>query len=111
MIGSILTGLLTAVIVFLPRYLYLRFSGLAWSSPVLILGVGAVAILLQKYFMDRRAWRSNYSGLSDLLLHVHSSLGSNSVFNWVIQGVVSFLLTCFGSVAGPEGGLPNLHWP
>jgi H+/Cl- antiporter ClcA len=103
MIHAALIGLFTAGVVALPKYLYLSFPDLPWFSPILILGVGAVALCLQRFVLNRGVQDQNYQGLGDLLVQVHSPQSSDSSLRWLIRGLISFLLSLFGGVAGSEG--------
>jgi len=103
MIGPVLTGVITAVVVFVPRLLYSLWPAYEWSNPVFILGVGAIAMLIQKYALERNAVRTSYGGISDLFFHIHSPFSSQSSAIWAVRGLISFLLTCFGGCAGGEG--------
>src|SRR3954470_9237276 len=102
MIESALSGIVAAVIVFLPRYLLVVFPGVDWFSPVFILGIGALAMILQKFVLDTKKGSQNYDGMADLLIHIHAPFNPDSPLRWGIHALLSFLLTVFGGTVGPE---------
>jgi CIC family chloride channel protein len=108
MLSPILTGIIAAVAVFLPRYFFSKVFELSWSYPILILGVGAAAMILQKYVIERREGSPIYGGIADLIFHIHTPSSHDSSIRWVTRGFTSFLLTCFGSAVGPEGAATEL---
>lgn len=108
MYGAALTGLLAALLVFLPRYFDARFSGFSWSSPVYLLGIGALAMVFQKFILNRRPGNPNYDGLADLFIHIHTPYAMDSPLRWFLRGVSSFLLALFGGTVGYEGSAIEL---
>lgn len=103
MLGSILVGLTAATIVVFSQYLHSYFSGVIWASPLFILGVGAFAMILQKFVLNRRPGNPNYDGLADLFLYIHQPTYRDSPVLWLSRGVISFLLAFFGAHVGLEG--------
>ena len=73
------------------------------SSPIFILGVAVVAMMIQKFLLDRRPGSRNYDGLADLMIHIHSPASPDSPLRWFARGVISFLLAVFGGEVGVEG--------
>lgn len=110
MIGEISVGLIAALLVLAPQMIqaliHTKF-GPDWahvlSAPVLILGVSVVAVLLQRFLLDRREGSRNYDGLADLMIHIHSPATPDSASRWTVRGVISFLLALCGGIAGSEG--------
>jgi CIC family chloride channel protein len=100
--GAIQIGLLAAIVASVPAWIRSRIP-FGWSSPVLVLGVAVVAVLLQRYFVDRRPGYRGYDGVADLLVHVHAPSESDPASRWFVRGAISFLLTLFGGLVGPEG--------
>ncbi len=103
MMKPVLFGLLAAVVVAVPRYSRAYLTSIPWFSPILVLGVAVVAMLFQRFLLDRRAGNRNYDGITDLIVHIHSSSAADSPLRWVLRGIISSLLTLFGGIVGPEG--------
>jgi CIC family chloride channel protein len=110
MLGEISTGLIAAVLVLAPQLIQSLVQskfGPEWAAvlraPILILGVSVIAVLLQRFLLDRQEGSRNYDGLADLMIHIHSPATPDSASRWTVRGVISFLLTLCGGVAGPEG--------
>lgn len=108
MLKSVLTGFIAAVIVFLPRYIFVNFPQLDWSSPVFILAIGAIAVFFRKFLLNSRAGGTNYNGVADLYMHIHTPFKEDSPLRWLLHGIISFLLVLFGGMVGPEG--PATEW-
>ncbi|MGZ3709326.1 MAG: chloride channel protein, partial [Bdellovibrionota bacterium] len=79
---------------------YLR---LAWVMSLLVLGIGALGMMLQRFILDRRPGSRAYDGLADLFIHIHSPSAPDSPLRWALRGTISFALAFFGGAAGPEG--------
>lgn len=103
MLAATLTGIVTALVVVMPQYLHVNFPEFGWGSPVLILGVGLVAILFQKFSQTFLSEGPRYDGLADLFVHIHSPSVADSFITWNLRGIISFLLVVFGGCVGPEG--------
>lgn len=103
MIESALFGIVAALVVFLSRYLPILLPGIDWFSPLYILEIGAFAMILQKFVLDRKRGSPNYNGMADLLIHIHAPFSADSPLRWGIHSLLSFLLTIFGGTVGPEG--------
>jgi CIC family chloride channel protein len=103
MLGSILLGLVAAVVASIPPALHEGFRGIAWSAPIPVLGVAAAAMLIQHFILDRRSGYRGYDGLADLFVDVHTPGASDSTLRWTLRGFVSLLLSVFGGSAGSEG--------
>jgi H+/Cl- antiporter ClcA len=109
--GAILTGFLAALIVFFPRYFYLKFPNAAWTPHFVILSVlivGMLAALMQKYRLKRREESSDYDGLPDLFIQIHAPFKPDSPLRWAVKGWISFCLSFVGSSVGPEGAAVEL---
>src|SRR5262249_8746548 len=101
--GPILTGLLAAFVVSVPRLIRGLFPQVEWTAPVFILGITALAMIAQRFLIDRRPGHRGYDGVADLFIHIHSPANPDSASRWGIRGVIPFLLTLFGGTVGPEG--------
>ncbi|MGK5084148.1 chloride channel protein [Bdellovibrionota bacterium FG-1] len=101
MTGAVILGVLAAVVVLIPPWIQAHLPFV--FAPVLILGVAAVAMLLQRFILDRRAGSRSYDGLADLFIHIHSPFPQDSPLRWVMRGCISFLLTICGGGVGSEG--------
>ena len=116
MIASILTGLFAAIVVAFPQilrnssspHLSSFSSHLGWNAPIFILGVTALAMVLQRFFIDRKPGNRIYDGLADLFIHIHSLSSPDSASRWGMRGFLSFLLNLFGGTVGPEGAAVEL---
>jgi len=108
MLGPTIIGLLAACIAFIPKFLHSRFPSLDGYTPVAVLGIGAFSIFLQKILLFRKAESSNYDGLVDLFLTIHSPLSFSSATRWMMRGSQTFLLCLFGGGAGSEGAV--MEW-
>ena len=116
MIASVLTGLFAALIVAFPQILrnssspvFAHFSAtFGWNAPIFILGVTAVAMVMQRFFIDRKPGNRIYDGLADLFIHIHSLSSPDSAGRWGMRGFLSFLLNLFGGTVGPEGAAVEL---
>jgi CIC family chloride channel protein len=111
MTGSILIGLLAAVLALGPQ-LVQKFVGpsvLPWlQSPSMLLGVAFVAVLLQRFVLNRKDGAATYDGFSDLMIHIHSPATPDSPLRWTVHGIVSFLFALCGGVVGPEGAATEI---
>lgn len=107
MLGAVLVGLLSAIIVAVPALLhFLDPSGyrfLSWYSPGFLIGIALVAILLQRLVVDRYPGPKSYNGLADIFIHIHAPSTPDSPLRWVVRGLISFLLVLFGGNIGSEG--------
>jgi H+/Cl- antiporter ClcA len=101
-------GFLAAAWVGVQPWIHTLFSGFPLSSPIFILGIGALAMLLQRYVLDPRPGSGAYDGLADLFIHIHSPAIPDPPMRWGLRGMISFLLSFFGGVIGPEGGAVEL---
>ena len=92
---AVVIGLLAAFVVTLPQWLWKRLPE----------GVSVAVILIAfSTFLFREINRSFASlGWAEFLLHVHSPFSYRGPGQWFLQGLMSFLLTLFGGIAGPEG--------
>jgi H+/Cl- antiporter ClcA len=102
MIGAVGTGLLAAFVVTLPYWIQSWAPDL--SSPVFVLGVASVAMVIQRFVVDRRSGSRTYDGMADLFIHIHSPSSPDSALRWAMRGVTSLLLSICGGTVGPEGG-------
>jgi H+/Cl- antiporter ClcA len=106
MLGEITVGLIAGALVFLPELIlkHIPHAGMMlFQAPMLILGVSVIAVLLQRFLLDRREGSRNYDGLADLMIHIHSPATPDSSARWSVRGVISLLLNLCGGIAGPEG--------
>jgi CIC family chloride channel protein len=103
MLGPVTIGLLAAVIVTVPRALQAWLPQISWSSPIFLLGIAAIAMMVQRFVIDRKPGPRSYDGLADLFIHVHSPASPDSPLRWSLRGLISLLLNLFGGAAGPEG--------
>jgi H+/Cl- antiporter ClcA/CBS domain-containing protein len=119
MAGSILIGLLAAVIALLPQIIeklalksqvaFLGPSFLVWlGAPSMILAVTAVAILLQRFYLQQKDGSPTYDGLADLVIHVHSPEIRDTPARWTAHGLVSLLFALCGGVVGMEGAAAEI---
>src|SRR5580658_9573282 len=115
MIGEISVGLIAALLVLAPQLIQALIQtkfGPEWvlvlRAPVLILGVSVIAVLLQRFLLDRREGSRNYDGLADMMIHIHQPTTPDSAARWTVRGMISFLLQLFGGVAGPEGAAAEM---
>ncbi len=96
-------GVIAAALVSLPQILRLYLPS-SWNYvPGLVLFVGVIAVILQRWVLDRGPRDSQYHGLADLLIFVHKPMAQGTPLSWVAHGFVSFLLAMAGGLAGPEG--------
>src|SRR3954471_22443556 len=96
MFGSILLGLVAAVVASIPPALNQGFRGISWSAPIPVLGVAAAAMLIQHFILDRRSGYRGYDGLADIFVDVHTPGAADSALRWSLRGLVSLLLAVFG---------------
>ena len=112
MLGPILLGIVAAAFATLPfEVVFLlesRFQGFSAASPIFILGVTGVAMLLQRFLLDRRAGARAYDGVADLFIHIHSVANPDSALRWLVRGINSLLLAVFGGTVGIEGAAAEL---
>ena len=111
MLEQVLIGLIAAVFVVLPKYLFcvFQFPGqISRQAPIFILLVGVIAIFLHKSILRRRSLSPHYSGLADLLVQIHIPADPSTFVRWVVHGFCSFLLIFFGGCTGPEGA--GVEW-
>jgi CIC family chloride channel protein len=101
--GPVLIGLIAACVVTLPATLRALLPGIDWAAPILLLGVAAAAMVIQRFVLDRRPGHRGYDGLADLFVHIHQPAAPDSAARWSLRGMISFLLTLFGGTVGPEG--------
>lgn len=100
---AILMGLLASFCVSMPAILRSTFPNVSWSLPVFVLGIAAVSVIIQRFFIDRRPGERTYDGLADIFIHVHGPGKADSSLRWIMRGAISFLFTLFGGIVGPEG--------
>src|SRR4051812_29814521 len=103
MLEPVLIGLVAATLTVLPSHIRAFFPGFTWQSPLMVLGVAAAAMLLQRFVIYRRPGNRNYDGVSDLMIHIHSPGDPDSATRWGVRGLISLLLSLFGTAVGPEG--------
>lgn len=106
--GALVAGSLAAVLVVIPPWVQAHFPGV--FSPMMIPGVAAVAMLLQRFVLDSHGGvRSRaYDGMADLFIHIHSPSSPDPAFRWAIRGLNSLLLAICGGKAGVEGAATEL---
>ena len=119
MAGSILIGLLAAVVTLLPQIIE-KFASkgqgaffgpnlLVWlQSPSMILGVTAIAILLQRFYLRQKDGSPTYDGLSDIVIHIHSPEIRDTPARWTAHGLISFLFALCGGTVGMEGAAAEI---
>ncbi|MBN21397.1 MAG: hypothetical protein CL678_08935 [Bdellovibrionaceae bacterium] len=105
-IRLVLLGMLAGVITNLPEVLWTIYPGIGWSHPIVLAGVLTFFLLvsfglIQKESTGRAVFQ--YSGLSNLLVHIHSPPNTDSSQRWLWRALHSALLHLFGGVAGSEG--------
>ena len=100
---SVRIGIIAALIVIAPQAIQAQFPSVNWASPLFLLGIGALAIFLYGRERLKKSEELTGSGLSDLLLYVHSPLSQDSHLKWLVRAVISFLLVLCGGRAGAEG--------
>lgn len=119
---SIFLGAIAALSAAIPLVLHSLASALApasastvdreasWllSSPVFVLGITGLAAIGQRYLIDRTYTRRSFSGIADLLLHIHLPSVPDSAFRWFFRGMISLGLSIFGGSVGPEGAAVEL---
>src|SRR6185437_1928804 len=105
MLGEISVGLIAGLLVLAPQiiqYWVGSHFGAQWAlvlrAQVLILGVSVIAVLLQRFLLDRREGSRNYDGLADLMIHIHSPATPDSASRWTVRGLISFLLNLCGGI-------------
>ncbi len=103
MIHSLMIGFTAAASICLFQWLHHTFANFNWTSPVFILGISGVAVLIQKFLLERKIGHRSYDGLADVFIHIHSPASMDSPFFWFIRGLLSFLLALFGGAVGIEG--------
>ncbi len=103
MIQAIGIGIITAILISLPAAFRAYLQGTWLASPGWILLVGVLAMLLQKWILDRRFRDSQYHGLADLLIYVHKPVAQGTSLSWAVHGLISFLLSLVGGLVGAEG--------
>jgi H+/Cl- antiporter ClcA len=103
MVAPILLGLVAAVFASIPSALNLLFRNFPWAAPLPVLALTAVAVILQKFVLDRGPGYRGYDGLADLFVDVHTPGVGNFPGRWAARGLISMLLATFGGAAGPEG--------
>ncbi len=103
MLQAIAIGILVAGFVHFPKIVRNILPDFPWDTSVLILGVGVLALLVGKAFLDTRDRNEAASSLTRLLIYVHSPGSRGSIFRWVYQGLLSFFLCLISGVVGPEG--------
>ena len=103
MIGSITAGLLAAVLVMLPQLIHAQLPTIPWAAPLFLVLVVGIALLIQRFVIDRYPGHRRYDGLADLFIHIHSPAAPDSAMRWSMRGVVSFLFSIFGERVGAEG--------
>lgn len=103
MLRPILIGICSAVVVFFTQYLT---TSLYPSYRLLILALfclGIVAASLEAKLSKRSVEPPFFSGLANLLIHILSPSGLETVAQWAMRGGFSFLLALCGGIAGTEG--------
>jgi CIC family chloride channel protein len=108
MLNPILIGFVAAVAASLPAVARALFPHVDWAAPVFVLGVACLAVVFYRFVLERRRGKGGYDGLSDLFIYVHSPSTSDTGTNWLVRGVLSFFLSLFGGLAGPEGAATEL---
>ncbi|HAR42470.1 MAG TPA: hypothetical protein DCS07_07535 [Bdellovibrionales bacterium] len=107
MLSPIFLGLIAAAAVAIPIqlgvFIEAHFHSLLLSAPVFLLAATGIAMLMQRFVLDRTRGSRGFDGLPDIFIHIHSSANPDSALRWVARGLNSFLLTFFGGTVGPEG--------
>jgi H+/Cl- antiporter ClcA len=106
--GALVAGGLAAILVVLPPWIQAHFPGV--FSPMMIPGVAAIAMLLQRFVLDRHVGSRGraYDGMADLFIHIHSPSSPDPALRWAVRGLNSFLLAICGGKAGVEGAATEL---
>ena len=103
MTAPIFAGVLAAVVASVPPLVQGLGSDEYLRSPALVLGIACIAMVIQRFVIDRRSGPRAYDGLADLFIHIHSPASPDSSLRWVLRGFISLLLSVFGGAVGPEG--------
>ncbi|OFZ23326.1 MAG: hypothetical protein A2X94_03760 [Bdellovibrionales bacterium GWB1_55_8] len=112
MLRPIFLGTVAAVVIALISRLTQWMEGVfprfSLQAPVLILGVTAVAMLLQRFVLDRKPGPRAFNGLADFFAHIHGMGSADPAIRWFIRGCNSLLLSFFGGSIGPEGAASEI---
>ena len=126
MFQAALTGWVAALIVLLPKLLTGHLPQINWNAPVNVLTVTFLAVAFQsswlltlqagglekltqlgqfkkkigKKYFPARAIQESISGLIE---DIHQISEDDHFKGWKVRAVISFLLSVFGGMAGPEG--------
>jgi CIC family chloride channel protein len=101
MLGAIWTGWIAAVAVVLLGKLSERFSQL--SDPLVVLLAVTIAILIQRFFLDRRRGGGKFSGLADLMIQIHQPSAPDSSLRWLLRSIISGMFHLCATPIGSEG--------
>jgi CIC family chloride channel protein len=101
MIAALCTGWVAAIAVILAGIAFERAPNL--DGPLAVLLAMAVAIFIQRFFLDR--WRGNrrFDGPADLMIHIHSPVAPDSPTRWFLRAIMSAVFNICGAPVGPEG--------
>jgi len=107
MISPILLGLIAAFAIVLPlelgTFLEARFPSVTLTAPLFLLAVTGIAMLMQRFVLDKTRGARGFDGLPDIFIHIHSSANPDSALRWAARGFNSLLLSLFGGTVGAEG--------
>ena len=101
MIAPVIVGVLAAFLVTLPPWFQGQLPGV--FLPIMVPGVAALAVMLQRFVLDHSQGSRTYDGVADLIIHIHSPSNPDTALRWAVRGLNSLLLAVCGGVAGPEG--------
>ncbi len=101
MLPAIWTGLIAASIVIASGMAVERVPRL--GDPLALLLATALAILLQRFFLDRRRGGRRFDGLADLMIHIHQPASPDSSARWFLRSLVSLFFHVCGAPVGVEG--------
>jgi H+/Cl- antiporter ClcA len=104
MLSAIATGLIAAGVVSLGAVI--RQPN--WSAPVFLLAVAVVAMLIQRFGIERKPGDQTYNGMADLFIHIHLLSSPDSPARWTMRGLISFLLNLAGGTVGAEGAATEI---
>lgn len=107
MLSALMLGSFAGWVVALPYGLALFFQkyfpSFSLPVPVAVLGFTGLAMLLQRFIIDRNPGDRDYDGLADLFIHIHSVSSPDPVSRWSLRGMNSFFLSLVGLLVGLEG--------
>ncbi|MEK6706969.1 MAG: chloride channel protein [Bdellovibrionota bacterium] len=106
MFKPVLIGLAAASVTGIPALIsgILGIAGpLGANAPMWALAATAFALILQYGLLHRRRDFSDYSGLADFFIHIHSVTSPDSAIRWVTRGAISLAFVIGGACVGAEG--------